>query len=102
MNQVVEAYLRYYINYQQNNWVKLLPLAKFAYNSSTTKTTKKTLFYTNYRYELVAYRELGITNIENEFAKTQVFGIKELHSQLAKNLQFVAKRNAHYYNKKYS
>jgi hypothetical protein len=27
LNQTMEQYLRYYVNYQQNNWVKLLPTA---------------------------------------------------------------------------
>jgi len=102
MNQVVEAYLRCYINYQQTNWVELLPLAQFAYNSSTTETTKTTPFYANFGYELVAYREPGIPDADNQLARIQVSRIKELHSQLASDLQFVAERNAHYYNKKHS
>jgi hypothetical protein len=32
-NQELEAYLRMYVNYQQDNWVPLLPTAEYAYNS---------------------------------------------------------------------
>src|SRR5207248_10180255 len=57
LNQTLEQYLRYYINYRQDNWVTLLPLAEFAYNSATTETTKVSPFYTNYGYEPTAYKE---------------------------------------------
>ena len=32
-NQELETYLRIYMNYQQDNWVDLLPYAEYAYNS---------------------------------------------------------------------
>jgi transposase InsO family protein len=32
-NQELETYLRIYMNYQQDNWVTLLPYAEYAYNS---------------------------------------------------------------------
>ena len=31
-NQELETYLRIYMNYQQDNWVDLLPYAEYAYN----------------------------------------------------------------------
>lgn len=99
MNQVVEAYLRCYINYQQDNWVGLLPLAEFAYNSSTTETTKVTPFFANYGYEPVAYREPNVIVEDNDAARIQVQKIQDLHKELAEELQFVAEKNAHYYNK---
>ena len=35
VNQVLEQYFRFTINYQQDKWTSLLPLAEFAYNNST-------------------------------------------------------------------
>ena len=32
-NQTLKQYLRHYINFKQNNWIDLLPLAQFAYNN---------------------------------------------------------------------
>jgi hypothetical protein len=32
-NQELEAYLRMFVKYEQDNWVELLPTAEFAYNS---------------------------------------------------------------------
>ena len=46
-NQTLEQYLRCYVNYQQNNWVELLPIAQFAYNNSTA-VTNISPFYANY------------------------------------------------------
>jgi deoxyuridine 5'-triphosphate nucleotidohydrolase len=50
VNQTLETYLRTYINYDQDNWYSLLPLAEFAYNNSTTSATKVSPFYANYGY----------------------------------------------------
>jgi hypothetical protein len=33
-NQTLKQYLKIYVNYQQNNWIKLLFVAEFAYNNS--------------------------------------------------------------------
>lgn len=50
INQVLEAYLRNFINYDQNDWVELLPLAEFAYNNASVKSTKLSSFYANYGF----------------------------------------------------
>src|SRR5260221_7858482 len=38
-NQVLEQYLQVYTNYQQDDWVTLLPMAEFTYNNITNVTT---------------------------------------------------------------
>jgi hypothetical protein len=50
LNQIMEQYLRYYVNYQQDNWVKLLLTAQLAYNNTATSTTGISPFFTNYGY----------------------------------------------------
>ena len=37
-NWILEQYLRAYINYQQDNWNELLPMAEFAYNNGYQET----------------------------------------------------------------
>ena len=49
-NQTLEQYLRIYSNYQQDNWLDLLPLAEFAYNNAPSVTTGISPFYTNKGY----------------------------------------------------
>ena len=46
-NQTLEQYLRHYINFKQNNWIDLLPLAQFAYNNHQHNTTRISPFYAN-------------------------------------------------------
>jgi hypothetical protein len=43
-NQWVEQYLRIYGNEKQNDWVKLLPLAQYTYNTWINESTKATPF----------------------------------------------------------
>ena len=58
-NGILEQYLRAYINYQQDNWNKLLPMTEFAYNNSYQETIKTTPFYANYginpKYQLITH-----------------------------------------------
>jgi len=56
-NQTLEQYLRCYVKYPQNDWVQLLPLAQFAYNSAFNESTKKTPMYANYGYTPTVYGE---------------------------------------------
>ena len=49
-NQTLEQYLYVYCNYQQDNWSKLLPLVKFAYNNALSATTGVSSFFANKRY----------------------------------------------------
>ena len=43
VNQVLEQYLRCSINYHQDNWIDLLPLAEFAYNNTIQDSTSRRL-----------------------------------------------------------
>jgi len=47
-NQTLKAYLRHYVNYVQDNWVALLPMAQVAINNNALETTHVTLFYANF------------------------------------------------------
>ena len=50
LNSVPEQYLRIYTNYQQSDWARLLPMAKFAYNNSKHSATTLSPFFANYGY----------------------------------------------------
>src|SRR5260221_12479333 len=50
LNQVLEQYLRAYMNYQQDDWSSLLPLAEFAYNNATNEMTRVSPFFANKGY----------------------------------------------------
>ena len=50
-NNTMEIYLRAFDNFKQNNLVKLLPMAEFAYNNAKNTSTGYTLFKLNYGYQ---------------------------------------------------
>ena len=50
VNQILESYLRNYVNYEQDNWAEMLPMAEFAYNNSATTATTISPFFANYGY----------------------------------------------------
>ena len=45
-----EGYLRNFLNYDQNDWYQVLPLAEYAYNNSKASAYKLTLFFANYGF----------------------------------------------------
>ena len=98
----MEAYLRCYVNYKQDNWVNLLPLAQFAYNSAESEGTGVTPFFANLGYTPEVYRAPLIDSAHAQGAILKVQELKELHDELSSDIQFIAARSAMYYNKKRS
>ena len=57
-NSTMEAYLRAFVNYEQNDWAKLLPMAEFAYNNAKNASTGYTPFELNCGFHpRVSYKE---------------------------------------------
>ena len=57
-NSTMEAYLRVFINFKQNNWAKLLPMAEFGYNNAKNGSTSHRPFELNCGYHpWVFYKE---------------------------------------------
>ena len=52
MNQELEQYLRFFIEYRQKDWPEWLAMAKFAVNNKVHSATKVSTFIVNYRREL--------------------------------------------------
>jgi len=50
VTQVHGGYLRIFVNYDQDDWYHLLPIAEFAYNNVATNAHNMTPFFTNYSY----------------------------------------------------
>ena len=49
-NSTMETYLQAFVNFEQNDWVKLLPMAKFTYNNAKNSSTGYTPFELNCGY----------------------------------------------------
>jgi len=50
LNETIEAYLRAFVGHEQDDWVRLLPMAEFAYNNSVTTGNGISPFYANYGF----------------------------------------------------
>ena len=48
VNQILEQYLRCYVEYNVDDWSRLLPTAEFAYNNVAHEGTKETPFFLEY------------------------------------------------------
>ncbi len=46
-NSTIEAYLRAFVNFEQNDWARLLPMAEFAYNNAKNASMGHTPFELN-------------------------------------------------------
>jgi len=49
-NQVLEGYLRTFVNYDQEDWYQQWPLAEHAWNNWATNAHKMTPFFANYGF----------------------------------------------------
>jgi len=49
-NQVLEGYGRNFVNYDQNDWYQLLPLAEYGYNNCKASAHHLTPFFANYLF----------------------------------------------------
>ena len=49
-NSTIEAFLRAFINWEQDDWARLLLMAEFAYNNAKNTSTGHTPFELNYGY----------------------------------------------------
>ncbi|KAM5346028.1 hypothetical protein ACJ41O_009033 [Fusarium nematophilum] len=99
MNQVLEQYLRCYINYDQTNWVEKLPAAQLAYNTATNESTKITPAYANFGFNPDAHQQARDTVINPKAILTSD-QLKNLHEEMKTELEFVRNRMTTYANKK--
>lgn len=88
-NQTIEQYLRHYINYEQDDWIKFLPMAQFAFNDAEHSTTKVTPFYANYGYHPALHKEPRPHESTSEQAEETVKKLKNLYTQLSKDIDFM-------------
>ena len=86
MNQTVETYLRHYVNYRQDNWVKMLPTAEYAYNSTANETTGESPFMANYGYHPTIVREPRGDTGKSPLAKMEVSELRLVHDRIREKI----------------
>src|SRR5882724_9863125 len=90
VNQILEQYLWVYINYQQDDWVNLLPLAKFAYNNTSHSATMVTPFLANKGFH--PQLEVSLKPVVSEAAHQVASDLKELHLYLCNQVSHALKQ----------
>jgi hypothetical protein len=101
INQTMEAYLRCYVNYKQDNWVELLPLAQFVYNSSESEGNGVTPFYANVGYTPEVYQPPLQDKWRAQQAIIKTEELAKIHEELKTDIQFITQQTAMYYNSKH-
>ena len=57
-NSMIEAFLRVFVSFKQNDWARLLPMVEFAYNNAKNASTGHTPFELNCGYQpRMSYKE---------------------------------------------
>ena len=88
-NSTMEAYLRAFVNFKQNDWARLLPMAEFAYKNALNTSNGHTFFELNCGYHpCVSYEEDLDPRSKSKTAE-------ELSSEL-RNLMAVCQQNLHH------
>ena len=85
----MKAYLWAFVNFKQNGWPRLLPMAKFAYNIAKNASNGFTSFELNCGYHLwVSYKEKL-----NPYSQSKT--AEKLSSEL-QNLMAACQQNLHH------
>jgi hypothetical protein len=101
MNQTIEQYLRIYCNYQQDNWVSLLPVAEFAYNNVAQDSTGCSPFYANYGYHPRFSVDLKNSRLSVPSAREYAERLRILHDELIEHVKAAQNQHARYYDAKH-
>ncbi|KAG8424880.1 hypothetical protein J3458_022432 [Metarhizium acridum] len=99
LNQILEQYLRSYVNYQQNDWVEWLPLAQWAYNSSEIDNMKMSPFRANYGFDPIIETH-ATQNVNAPAATTHAATMTEIQKHLQQEWIFLQNRMKHYADRK--
>ena len=90
VNQILEQYLRVFINYQQDDRKNLLPLAEFAYNNTQHLAMSVTPFFANKGFHQKL--EVSLESVPLESAHEMATDMKDLHQYLCDQLQLTIKQ----------
>src|SRR5258705_6715817 len=92
LNQVLEQYLQAYMNYQQDDWSSLLPLAEFDYSNAMNEMTGVSPFFTNKGYRPSFAMEPN-EQVSSPEAQHFISDLDDLHMELK---QSIVRAQEHY------
>lgn len=97
LNQILETYLRAYVNFEQDNWLELLPTAQIAYNTTFVESTKISPFFALFGKEPELRRG---PPTDAPRAAVRADRLQELHEHLKAELEFTRERMRTNYDNK--
>jgi hypothetical protein len=77
-NQIFESYLRSYVNYSQNDWVKWFNIVEYAYNNSLNNVLKQISF------QMMFDSEVKFEDVIQKDLKINVFAVRDRVVHLSK------------------
>ena len=95
LNQTIEAYLRAFVSKEQVDWVRLLPMAEFAYNNSTTTGNGMSPFYANYGFHPATMNPAS-TEPLNPASQVYTHWMHTVHDESWRGLEYVQERMHRY------
>ena len=99
-NSTMEVYLRAFVNWEQNDWARLLPMAEFAFNNFKNASTGHTPFELNCGYHpCMLYKEEVDPRSQSKSADKLVENLKELIIICRENLYQAQELQKRAYNK---
>jgi len=95
LNQTIKAYLRAFVSKEQDDWVRLLPMAEFAYNNSTTMDNGMSPFYVNDGFHPIAIGP-ALTESLNPASRVYAHWMHMVHNKVRKGLEEAQERMHRY------
>ena len=99
-NATLEAYLRMYTGFRQDDWEDYLDVAEFAYNNREHTSTGVSPFFANYGFHPV-FTTVPTTLQPSSAADTLASRLSELHVELRATLGRSVEQYARFYDRKH-
>ena len=96
----MEVYFQAFVNFEQNNWARFLPMAEFAYNNTKNANTSYILFELNCGYHpRILYKEEINPHFKSKSADKLLVELRKLIVVYCKNLYHVQELPKRAHNK---
>ena len=98
-NSTMKQFLRAFVNFEQNNWIELLSLTKFAYNNTKHASTQMSSFEVMQKYiSRMSFENSANFKAKFKFANEHVKKLTKLLNVLKTNLTHAQKQQIKYKN----
>ena len=98
VNQILEQYLRAFVNYHQNDWVQWLPIAEFCYNNTVSSSTGYSPFFT-YTGRNPSMVPKALRDTDVPAANEHAAQMKKIHEEVTSMLQMAKEKQKEFYDR---